>query len=86
MAYVLESSRAGYDWDREVVAQAVEAVTDEPAFDGEHTTALRHAATSYRAKSFDLHDCLVSAIADERHTRVLSFDQDLRRLGNSERP
>ncbi len=52
MAYVLESSRAGYDWDREVVAQAVEAVTDEPAFDGEHTTALRHAATSYRAKSF----------------------------------
>jgi len=86
MAYVLESPRAGYGWDRDIVAQAVEAVTAELAFDVEHSTALRHAATSYRARSVDLHDCLLSAIADERHTRVLSFDQDLRRLGNSEEP
>jgi len=44
MVYVLESSRAGYGWDREVVAQAVQAVIDEPAFDVEHSTALRAAA------------------------------------------
>jgi predicted nucleic-acid-binding protein len=86
MVYVLESSRAGYGWDREFVAQAVQAVIDEPAFDVEHSTALRAAATSYRAQSVDLHDCFLSAIAHERHTRVLSFGQDLRRLGNSEEP
>jgi predicted nucleic-acid-binding protein len=86
MAYVLESSRAGYGWDRDVVAQAVKAVIDEPAFDVEHSTALRHASTRHQARSIDLHDCFLSAIANERHTRVLSLDQDLRRLGNSEKP
>jgi predicted nucleic-acid-binding protein len=86
VAYVLESARAGYGWDRDVIARAVAAVIDEPAFDVEHCEALRQAAASYRARSFDLHDCFLSALANERHTRVLSFDDDLRRLGNSERP
>ena len=85
-AYVLESARAGYGWDRTDIARAIEAVVDEPAFEVEHAAALRSATTSYRARSVDLHDCLLSAIANERHMRVLSFDEDLRKLGSSERP
>jgi len=86
VAYVLESARAGYGWNRDDIARAVEAIVDDPAFEVEHGEALRNAATSYRARSVDLHDCLLSAVANERHTRVLSFDEDLRRLGNSEQP
>lgn len=86
VAYVLESARAGYGWNRDDIARAVEAVLDDPAFEVEHSDALRNATTSYRARSVDLHDCFLSAVANERHTRVLSFDDDLRRLGNSERP
>jgi len=85
-AYVLESERAGYGWDRDAVASAVEAIVDDPAFDVEHADALRAASASYRARSIDLHDCLLSALAGERSTKVLSFDDDLRRLGNSEQP
>jgi predicted nucleic-acid-binding protein len=86
VAYVLESARAGYGWNRNDIARAVEAVLDDPAFEVEHGEALRNATASYRARSVDLHDCLLSAVADQRQTRVLSFDEDLRRLGNSERP
>jgi len=86
VAYVLESARAGYGWNRNDIARAVEAVLDDPAFEVEHSEALRNAAASYRARSVDLHDCLLSAVANQRQTRVLSFDEDLRRLGNSERP
>jgi predicted nucleic-acid-binding protein len=85
-AYVLESERAGYAWDRAAVAGAVEAIVDDPAFDVEHAAALRVAAASYRAKAIDLHDCLLSALATKRSTKVLSFDDDLRRLGPSETP
>ena len=84
--YALESARAGYGWDREAVGHAVQAILDEPAFDVEHHAELRQAVASYRARSIDLHDCLLSAIAVARRTRVLSFDDDLRRLGTSERP
>lgn len=85
-AYVLESSRTGYGWDRDAVARAVEAIVDEPAFAVEHAQALRNAAERYRARSIDLHDCFLSLIAEQRNTRVLSFDDDLRRLGTGERP
>ncbi len=86
VAYLLESTRAGYGWDRDAVARAVEAIVDDTAFVVEHGEALREAAARYRARSVDLHDCLLSAVATQRSTRVLSFDDDLRRLGNSEDP
>lgn len=86
VVYVLESTGAGYGWGREEVARAVQAILDEPAFDVEHEAALRQAVANYRDRSIDLHDCLLSAIALLRRTRVLSFDDDLRRLGGSERP
>ena len=86
VAFVLESARAGYGWGREDVARAVEAIVDEPAFDVEHGEALVDAARMYRTRSFDLHDCYLGAIADQRRTRVLSFDGDLRKLGVSEKP
>jgi predicted nucleic-acid-binding protein len=85
-AYVLASEGAGYGWDRDDIARAIDAALDEPAFAIEHAAALRSALTSYRARSIDLHDCLLDAVAAERATRVLSFDQDLRKLGNSEHP
>jgi predicted nucleic-acid-binding protein len=80
------SPAAGYGWDRADIARAIDAVLDEPAFVVEHADALRGAISSHRARSIDLHDCLLSAVAAERATRVLSFDEDLRTLGNSERP
>ena len=64
----------------------IDAILDEPAFAVEHATALRQAVVTYRSRSIDLHDCLLSAIAAQRGTRVLSFDDDLRRLGTAERP
>ena len=85
-AYVLASQDAGYGWDRADIARAIDAVLDEPAFAVEHANALRSALSSYRARSIDLHDCLLSALAAERATRVLSFGEDLRKLGNSEHP
>jgi predicted nucleic-acid-binding protein len=86
VACVLESEPAGYGWERDDVARAIEAVLDEPAFSVEHHHALRDATTVYRSRSIDLHDCLLSAIAAERNDRVLSFDKDLRKLGNAEQP
>jgi predicted nucleic-acid-binding protein len=86
VVYVLESARAGYGWDRAAVADAVEAILDDLGLDVEHTNALRTAASSYRARSVDLHDCLLSALAGDRATQVLSFDDDLRRLGNHQAP
>jgi len=86
VACVLESESAGYGWDRTVVAGAVEAIADDPAFEVERGAALRVAAASYRTKTIDLHDCLLSALATARSTKVLSFDNDLRRLGSSEAP
>ena len=86
VAYVLESSSAGFGWDRDDVARAVEAIVDEPAFEIEHGDALRAAAGRYRTRSIDLHDCLLDALAQERHTRVLSFDRDLHKLGHAEQP
>lgn len=44
VAYVLESSHAGYGWDRADIARAVEAVVDELALAVEHGEALRAAA------------------------------------------
>lgn len=64
----------------------VEAIVDEPAFDAEHRDALRAAAGRYRTRASDLHDCLLDAVAQQRHTRVLSFDRDLHKLGHAERP
>jgi len=86
VAFVFESARAGYGWGRDDVARAVEAIVDEPAFDVEHGDALVDAATTYRMRSIDLHDCFLGAVADRRGTRVLSFDADLRKLGVSEKP
>jgi predicted nucleic-acid-binding protein len=86
VAYVLESEPAGYGWDRDDVARAIDAVLDEPAFSVEHEQAMRDAMAIYRSRSIDLHDCLLSAIAGQRDDRVLSFDADLRKLGNGERP
>ena len=86
VAFVLESARAGYGWNRTSVARAVEAIVDEPAFAVEHADALRLAAAVYRDRSVDLHDCLLHAAALERETRVLSFDGDLARLGSGEPP
>jgi predicted nucleic acid-binding protein len=61
-----------------------------------HTTAdndstRRDISPSHRSRRFgasliDLHDCLLDAVAQERHTRVLSFDRDLHELGHAERP
>jgi len=86
VAFVLESSAAGYGWDRIVVAAAVQAIVDEPGFAVEHGEALSAAATTYRERVIDLHDCYLDAIVRERETRVLSFDTDLARLGSGERP
>jgi len=86
VAFVLESVQAGYGWDRDSVSAAVVAIVDEPGFAVEHGDALRVAATTYRDRSIDLHDCYVDALARDRETRVLSFDRDLARLGTAERP
>lgn len=86
VAYVLESVKAGYGWERDAVADAVAAILDDPGLDVEHAGALRVAGVSYRARSIDLHDCLLDALAQERGTKVLSFDDDLRRLGNDQQP
>lgn len=86
VAFVLESSAAGYGWARASVASAVEAIVDEPGFAVEHADALRAAATTYRHRAFDLHDCYLDAIARERGMRVLSFGRDFDRLGSGERP
>lgn len=83
---MLESSAAGYGWDRVGVAAAVEAIVDEPGFAVEHGSALRDAAATYGDRAIDLHDCYLDAIARERGRRVLSFDKDLARLGSGERP
>ena len=85
-AYVLASAAAGYGWDRDTVAAAVDAIVDEPAFEVEYATALRMAAETYRSRSIDLHDCFLAAVASERSTRVLSFDDDFRKLGVRETP
>jgi len=85
-AYVLASSAAGYCWDRSTVAAAIDAITEEPAFDVEHASALRTAADTHRNRSIDLHDCFLAALATERGTQVLSFDDDFRRLGVRETP
>ena len=86
VAYVLESSAAGYGWQRGAVASAVEAIVDEPGFEVEHREALRAATANYRDHAFDLHDCYLDAVARQRRTRVLSFDADLARLGSGEKP
>jgi predicted nucleic-acid-binding protein len=86
VAYVLERSSAGYGWLRDAVADAITAVIEDPALEVEHADALRMAVTTYRIRSVDLHDCLLSAIAAERDTAVLSFDEDLRRMGHHEFP
>ncbi|MGI8660536.1 MAG: PIN domain-containing protein [Thermoleophilaceae bacterium] len=86
VAFVLESANAGYGWEREAVAAAVEAITDEPGFMVEHGDALRAAAVTYRERSIDLHDCYLDALARGWRTSVLSFDADLARLGTGERP
>ncbi len=85
-AYVLQSPHTGYGWNRDTIAAALEAILDDPAFDVEHATALRAATTSYKSRSIDLHDCLLHAIATDQGTTVLSFDEDLRRLGTGEQP
>lgn len=86
LAFVLESVRAGYGWNREAVASAVQAVADEPAFEVEHADALKFAASSYRERKVDLNDCYLDALANQFGTRVLSFDGDLRKLRSGERP
>jgi len=86
VAFVLASSAAGYGWDRAAVAAAVDAIIDEPGFTVEHGEALRAAATTYRDRAVDLHDCYLDAIARQRGMRVLSFDADLARLGSGQRP
>lgn len=86
IAFVLESSAAGYGWERGAVAAAVQAITDEPAFAVEHGEALRVAAATYLVRKVDLHDCYLHALARERRTRVLSFDKDLASLGSGETP
>ena len=86
IAYVLQSAAAGYGWDRAAVADAVEAIVDEPGFAVEHGAALRAASATYRERNVDLHDCFLDAIARARGVRVLSFDGDLVRLGTGERP
>jgi predicted nucleic-acid-binding protein len=50
VAYVLESARAGYGWDRAAVADAVAAILDAPGLDVEHANALRTAASSYQVR------------------------------------
>ena len=86
VGFVLESAEAGYGWDRETVAAAIEAIVDEPAFEVEHGRALRSAAGTYRQRAIDLHDCFLDALARQRDTKVLSFDRDLARLGTGEHP
>ena len=86
VAFVLESSAAGYGWERVAVAAAIEAIVDEPGFAVEDGGVLRVAAATYLDSRIDLHDCYLDAIARERGTRVLSFDKDLARLGSGERP
>ncbi len=86
VAYVLESSAAGYGWPRDIVASAVEAIVNDPGFEVEHGQALHAAASKYRDHAFDLHDCFLDAIARQRAARVLSFDADLARLGSGETP
>lgn len=86
VAFVLESAAAGYGWNRDSVARAVETVVDEPAFAVEHGEALQRAAATYRERAIDLHDCYLHAVAGASGTRVLSFDADLRRLGTGEEP
>jgi predicted nucleic-acid-binding protein len=86
IAFVLESSAAGYGWTRASVASAVQAIVDEPGFVVEHADALRAAAITYRNRAFDLHGCYLDAIARERGVRVLSFDKDFVKLGSGERP
>lgn len=86
VAYVLQSSRTGYGWDRDTVARAVEAIVDEPGFVVEHGDALRAAAARHRERAIDLHDCFLDALAVQRGVRVLSFDHDLLRLGSGEVP
>jgi len=49
----------------------------------------RHCAllrTPTESRSIDLHDCFLAALATERETRVLSVDDDFRRLGVRETP
>lgn len=86
VAYVLGSSSAGYGWRRPAIADAVESLLEESALDVEHAAALRVAVAAYRARSIDLHDCLLDALATQRGTKVLSFDDDLRKLGHRELP
>lgn len=86
VGYVLASAAAGYGWERQAVAAAITAITDEPAFAVEHACALRTAAETYRTRSIDLHDCFLAALAVERSTRVLSFDDDFRKLRVRETP
>lgn len=86
VAYVLESARAGYGWGRKDVARAIAAIVAEPAFDVEHSEAIADALRTYRTRSIDLHDCYLASVATQRGTRVLSFDEDLRKLGVGEEP
>lgn len=86
VAFVLESAHAGYGWDRDAVASAVEAIADEPGFTVDHGNELRAAAATYRTRSIDLHDCYLDALARERDTGVLSFDRDLARPETGVKP
>jgi predicted nucleic-acid-binding protein len=86
VSFVLASTRSGFGWERNAVADAIETILDEEAFEVEHAQALRASLVSYRARSIELLDCFLSAMANERGTKVLSFDDDLRKLGNREVP
>ncbi len=46
-----------------------EAILGEPTFAVEHEVALHRAVETYKAQATDLHDCFVSAIAEQRRTR-----------------
>ena len=72
VAHVLSSVNTGYARPRETVAKAVTTNGEDPGLDVE-AAALRAAVESYRSRSVDLHNCLVSALAAGCGTVVLSI-------------
>jgi predicted nucleic-acid-binding protein len=77
--WVMESR---YGADAATVHAILTDLLDTAAFEVQEAQAVRAAAALYARGGVDLHDCLIVALAAQRHATVVSFDtRAAKRLG-----
>jgi len=80
VSYVLESKPAGYGWDRTDIADALDAILEDPTLAVLDAPILDRAVGLYRQFSLDLQDCYLAAFGEARHEHIRSFDGDFDRV------